>query len=68
MPDGSFTIKVDAFFVKIIGENKDNMSLLTGIIAECEGISPEAVRITVLPKASGEVGTLADEIEKALKN
>ncbi len=68
MPDGSFLIKVDAFFVKIIGENRDNMALLRGIIAECEGVGTDKIIIKVVPKQTGEVGTLADEIEKALKN
>lgn len=66
--DGSFTVKVDSFFVKIIGDNADNMSLLRGIIAEVEGCDASAVRVKLVPKAAGEVGNLADEIEKALKN
>ena len=67
-PDGSFTVKVDSFFVKIIGDNADNMSLLRGILAEVEGCDASTVRIKLVPKAAGEVGNLADEIEKALKN
>ncbi len=66
--DGSFTIKVDAFFVKIIGENLDNRALITGIIADAEGTDPAKIVLRVVPKAAGEVGTLADEIEQALNN
>jgi hypothetical protein len=66
--DGSFTVKVDAFFVKIIGENPDNRALLTGIIADAEGVEPGKIVLHVVPKAAGEVGTLADEIEQALNN
>ena len=66
--DGSFTVKVDAFFVKIIGENPDNRALLTGVIAQVEGKESSSITLRVIPKAANEVGTLADEIEKALKN
>ena len=66
--DGSFVLKIDAFFVKIIGENRENMAILKGLIAECEGISADEVRISILPKTAGECATLADELENALKN
>ena len=67
MPDGSFTVKIDRFFVKIIAENRENMAILKGLIAECENKNPEDIVINVLPKEAGEVATLADEIENALK-
>ncbi len=67
MPDGSFVIKVDAFFVKIIGENRENMAIIKGFIAECENKSSENIKVNIVPKSAGEVGTLADEIENALK-
>ena len=68
MPDGSFLIKVDSFFVRIIGSSGENMSLLTGIIADVEGCERPAVRIRIVPKEAGDRETLADEIEKALNN
>ena len=67
MSDGSFLIKVDAFFVKIISENRENMAILRGLIAECEGVGADSVSVKVVPKMAGETSTLADEIEKALK-
>ena len=67
MPDGSFLIKVDAFFVKIIGENRENVAIIKGLIAECENIEPESVILNIAPKQAGEISTLADEIENALK-
>ena len=67
MPDGSFLVKVDAFFVKIIGENRENTAIIKGLIAECENTAPENIVLNIGPKAQGEVGTLADEIENALK-
>ncbi len=65
-PNGSFLIKVDAFFVKIIGESRENMSIIKGLIAECEGKSAEQISVSVVPKSPAEVATLADEIEQAL--
>ncbi|MBE6537019.1 MAG: DNA polymerase III subunit gamma/tau [Ruminococcaceae bacterium] len=65
-PDGSFVIKVDAFFVKIIGENRENMSILKGLIAECENKEAEKINISVVPKTVNDTATLADEIEEAL--
>lgn len=65
-PDGSFILKVDAFFVKIIGESRENMSIIKGLVAECEGKAPDDIKITVVPKNSADTATLADEIEQAL--
>ena len=64
--DGSILLKVDAFFVRIIGENRENMSIIKGIIAECEGKTADAINISVVPKTSSDTVTLADEIERAL--
>ncbi len=65
--EGDFTIKIDSFFVRIISGNPENMAIIKGLIAEAEGISPEGVNVTICPKAQGEVATLIDEIEEALK-
>ncbi len=67
MPDGSFLIKVDSFFVKVIGESRENMAIIKGFIAECENKPPEDIVINIAAKSAGEVSTLADEIENALK-
>ncbi|MBQ9069850.1 MAG: DNA polymerase III subunit gamma/tau [Clostridia bacterium] len=67
-PDGSFLIKLDAFFVRIVGDNRENIAILKGIIGECENKSPDEIVINVAPKTQGEIATLADEIENALKN
>ena len=68
MPGGKFLIKLDSFFVKLIGENRESMAILKGLIAECEGKSPDEITVTVVPKERGEVATLADEIASALNN
>lgn len=65
-PDGSFTIKIDAFFVKIIGESRENLSIIKGLIAECENKQPDEINIFIAPKNAADVATLADEIEQAL--
>jgi len=67
MPDGSYQIKVDQFFVSIIGGNPENVAIVKGAIAECEGKSVAEIAINIVPKEAGEVSTLADELEKALK-
>ncbi len=66
-PDGSYLIKVDKFFVTIIGDNPENMAILKGAIAECEGKTAAEISVKVVPKEIGEVSTLADELERALK-
>jgi hypothetical protein len=63
-PDGSFTVKIDAFFVRIIAENAENIAIVKGLIAEVEGVDRDSVRLNVIPKASGEGATLADELDK----
>ena len=65
-PDGSFNIKIDAFFVKIIGDSRENMAIIKNLIAECEEKNADEIIVTVAPKASTDVATLADEIEQAL--
>ena len=67
-PDGRFLVKVDPFFVKLIADNRESMAILKGVIAECEGKSPDEITVSVVAKESGEVATLADEIANALNN
>ncbi len=64
--DGSFLIKIDAFFVKIIGESRENTSIIKGLIAECENKQPEEINVSFAPKTATDTATLADEIEQAL--
>lgn len=66
MPDGSYTIKIDPFFVKIIGDNQENMAIIRGVIAEVEETTPDKITVRIVPKSSGEAPTLADELEKAI--
>ena len=64
--NGFFTVKIDAFFVRIIAENAENTAIVKGLIAEAEGISPADVKLSIIPKATGDVATLADELEKII--
>lgn len=66
--DGTLVIKIDAFFVKIITDNQENVNLIRGVIAEVENTAPSDVNIKFVPKSAGEAPTLADEIESALKD
>ena len=47
-------------------DSPENVAILKGIVAELEGIAPEAVKMTFLPLEDGDKATLADEIETAL--
>jgi len=62
-----FTIKIDGFFVKIISDSRENMAIIKGLIAECEGIPAERINVNVVQKQREERATLADEIENAFK-
>lgn len=66
--DGGFLIKLDAFFSRIIAGSAENLSLLRAVLAEQEGVAPESIKLTVVEKAAGEVGNLADEVEQALNS
>ena len=60
-------MKLDKFFVRRVTDSAENLALIKGIIAEIEGIAPEAVRMTIVPIEEGDKPTLADEIETALQ-
>ena len=64
----SFLIKIDSFFVRIIGENPENLAIIKGAIAEAENTSADKITVKIAPKGSAEKPTLADELERALKN
>ena len=66
--DGSFLIKIDRFFVKIIGESRENMAIIKGLISECENKPADQIIVNVAAKDAGETETLADEIAKNLNN
>ena len=65
--DNDFLIKIDSFFVRIIGENQENLAIIRGAIAEAENKTPDKINVKIAPKGSDERPTLADELEKALK-
>ena len=67
-PDGSFTVKVDAFFAKIVMENAEDQAIIKGVLAELEGKSPDEIVLNIVAKSRGETVTYADEIENALEN
>lgn len=66
-PDGTYLIKVDAFFVRIISSSEENMAIIRGLIAEQAGLAAQSVKIEIAKKETGEAASLADEIENALK-
>ena len=69
MPDGSYLIKLEKFWIKYMNEKSENVLILKGLIAECENKSPDEIRVTIAHKDEGDGSSLslADEIEDALK-
>ncbi|MBQ8290346.1 MAG: DNA polymerase III subunit gamma/tau [Clostridia bacterium] len=66
LADGSYLIKVDAFFVRIISDIPENVAIIKGSIAEVEGTDASAVRVSIVKKDQGDTPTLADELEDAI--
>ncbi|MBQ8689244.1 MAG: DNA polymerase III subunit gamma/tau [Clostridia bacterium] len=55
-----FLIQMNGFFADRIRKSEQDMALLVGIIAECEGISPSEIRITVEAKPTDPKGTASE--------
>ncbi len=68
MPDGSFLIRMNAFFASKLSSDDADMMLLKGIIAECEGKAPRDVVITIEPLDPSKNDDFSDEIENAINN
>ena len=65
-PDGTFLIRMNSFFAKKLSGSDADLSILRGIIAEKEGLSPEHVRINIEPLDTSSIGDFSDEIENNL--
>ena len=65
-PDGTFLIRMNSFFAKkLLGSDAD-LSILRGILAEKEGVSPDAIRVVIEPLDTSSIGDFSDEIETNL--
>ncbi len=61
--DGSFLIKMSSFFADSLKSNDSNLSIVRGVLAECEGLSASDIRIAIEPQDSSGIGDFSDEID-----
>ena len=59
----TFTIKVKEFFAKKIVASREDFALLTGVIAETDGVSKDTITVEVVPLNASKVDS-ASELEK----
>lgn len=64
--NGEFNIKLDTFFAKRLSGSEQDMSVICGVISECEGIDAKSVKITV-EAAEIKRESVFSDIENALK-
>ena len=66
--DGSFVIKMSAFFATQLTSNESDMKILRGVIAEAEKKDVSDVKLVIEPyegpSASDALSELADAIDK----
>jgi DNA polymerase-3 subunit gamma/tau len=68
LPDGSYLIRMNAFFAKMLASSDQDLSILRGIIAEREGCAASEIRLVIEPLDSTRHGDLADEIANKIDN
>ncbi len=61
-PDGSFIVRLNAFFASSLAKSEADITLLRGIIAEKERKSVGDIRIAIEPLAGGGDTNYADEL------
>ena len=68
LPDGSYLIRMNAFFAKMLTTSDQDLSILRGIIAEREGCNASDVKLIIEPLDTTRYGDLADEVAKKIDN
>ena len=56
----SFVIKMSAFFASNISNSPADMAILRGVLAECEGLDPSAVTVSLEGKEPAPKGAQTD--------
>ncbi len=56
----SFVIKMSAFFASNISNSPADMAILRGVLAECEGLDPSALTVSLEGKEPGPKGAESD--------
>ncbi len=62
MPDGSYLISMNAFFVKVLLSNEKDLGILRGVIAEREKKNAQEIRLIVEPLGTRSALDLSDEL------
>ena len=68
MPDGSYLIRMNAFFANMLASSEQDLAIVRGIIAQAEGISQDRVRLVIEPLGTTGAGELADELADNIDN
>ncbi len=68
MPDGSYLIRMNAFFANMLASSEQDLSIVRGIIAEREGVAQDSVRLVIEPLGTTGAGDLADELADNIDN
>ena len=66
MADGSFLIRMSAFFATRITSNSEDLAILRGVIAENEGVEPSDISLKIEGITQGSSGSLADELDNLI--
>ncbi len=61
-PDGSYLIRMNAFFATKLSGSDSDLSILRGVIAEKEGTSTDNIRISIEPLDTSSIGDYSDEL------
>ena len=65
-PDGGYLIRMNSFFAKRLSESEADLSILRGIIAELERVSPADVRLLIEPMDAVSADDIVDELTSAI--
>lgn len=68
LPDGSYLIRMNAFFAKTLASSDRDLSILRGVIAEREGCGAPDVKLIIEPLDTTRYGDLADEVAEKIDN
>ncbi len=68
MPDGSYLIRMNAFFAKVLTTNERDLSILRGVIAERERVEASEIKLLIEPLDTTKTGDLVDELTTSIDN
>ncbi len=66
--DGTYLIRMNAFFARMLSSNEQDLSIVRGVIAECEHTSATDVKLEIEPVDTTKAGDLASELRDKIDN